>query len=221
MHAVLMPADLQPPFDGGGRSEGIHVSRIIRSIASRNGILDARQAEDLSLVEVGNGATGAWWAGLTDGDRLRISIGVAWEHWYVPHLGHVTHQPGEMQLDGVYMTHDGESLDVIHTERGDKSVLALHEIKATYKSTKTVGNLEGQWMWLAQTKSYCKALNTRLAYLHVLFLCGDYKYPITPQLRVWRIEYTQLEIDDNWSLMMSMVRHHQEQEREDMMKDTI
>ena len=77
----------------------------------------------------------------------------------------------------------------------------VHEVKATYKSTRTVGDLSSQWMWLAQIKAYCKGLDTRHARLHVLFLCGDYTYPIKPVLKVWDIEFTQEEIDANWELL--------------------
>jgi hypothetical protein len=128
----------------------------------------------------------------------------------MPHLGTVAYHPNEMEVQGIYMTHDGESVDVVWG--GD---LALHEVKTTYKSTKTVGDLLGQWMWIAQMKGYCKGLHTRVAYLHVLFLCGDYKYPITPQLKCWRVEFTQDEIDDNWEMMIDYVRHRRQMDFEE------
>lgn len=82
-----------------------------------------------------------------------------------------------------------------------KYVLVVHEIKATYKSTKTVGDLSTQWMWLAQIKNYCRAKGTKHAMLHVLFICGDYSRPIKPMLKCWKIEFTQEELDANWELM--------------------
>lgn len=210
MHTELIPITLSAPTSSLKRSEGIHVSAIIQAIAKETGILKADTAQSLSLIEV-EGGNEAWWAQLSPTDRLRISIGRAWEEWYVQFVDGCIDHPGEMELEGIYMTHDGESLDVIRRQ----SVLCLHEFKATYKSTKTVGDLTTQWMWLAQTKAYCKGLNTLVAYLHVLFLCGDYKYPISPQLKVWRITYTQQEIDENWSLLTDYVRHRQLMERED------
>lgn len=209
------------PVNGAPRSEGVHLSRIIRNIAVENGVLKKEWVEDLSLVEAGGDAAETWWNNLDDASRLRMSIGLAWEEWYVTQLGNVVFHPGEMQVDGIYMTHDGESLDTIMTPKGPNLHLCLHEVKATYKSTKTVGNLETQWLWLAQTKGYCKGLNTNIAYLHTLFLCGDYKYPITPQLKVWQIIYTDAEIEDNWDLCVSYMRHQQAQENEDLMRDTI
>lgn len=229
MKTELVSPVLAVPHSRHPRSPGVHVSSIIRRIAIQNGALKKEWIDDLDLVDA---SQEDWWASLSPASQLRIAIGLAWEEWYIPQLQTVSDHPGEMQVDGIYMTHDGESLDTLVTERpiiinsawgaGEPSrhVLALHEVKGTYKSTKTVGSLDTQWMWLAQTKAYCKGLNTLIAYLHVLFLCGDYKYPIEPQLKVWRITYTQLEIDDNWELMVGSMHHHRQQEREDLMRDT-
>ena len=208
------PVSLALPVGGPPRSEGVHVSRLIRGIARETGVLDAKWADDLSLVEI-PGEQEAWWDSLDEASRLRMSIGLAWEDWYVPQLEGVTYHPGEMFVDGVYMTHDGESLDTLVVEGTSTLCLVLHEVKVTYKSLKTVGDLSSQWMWVAQCKSYCKGLHCRLAYLHVLFLCGDYKYPISPQLRCWRLEFTQAEIDENWELMVSYLAHRRAMEREE------
>lgn len=210
MHTELMDVVLPVPISKHPRSVGVHVSSIIRSIAIENGVLKAEQAEGFSLVELSNDA---WWNGLKQADQLRICIGLAWEQFYIPYIGDVTDHPGEMQIDGIYLTHDGESIDTILTAKGEQPCKALHEVKGTYKSVKTVGDLATQWMWLSQMKGYCHALNTRLAYMHTLFLCGDYKYPITPQLKVWRIEFTQAEIDDNWELMVGYVEHQRNLQR--------
>lgn len=199
-----------PPQSGHGRSEGLHLSKIIKNIALENGALDPEYADDLSLVEV-SGRQEAWWNSLDPSVRLKMSMGLAWEDWYVPQLECVAYHPGEMQVDGIYMTHDGESLDFLMHKPTDLE-LALHEVKLTYKSENTVGNLTTQYMWLAQTKGYCKGLGTRVAYLHVLFACGDYSYPIRPTLRCWRIDYTQDEIDANWEDIIAYVKHRQEQE---------
>lgn len=204
--------------ESAGRSPGLHVSRIIRNIAIEAKILKIPvDVDTLSLREAG---TEEFWASLPEGDRLRMSIGLAWEAWYIPHLQDVVDHPGEMACEGIFMTHDGESLDVVYREGREDHLLAVHEIKATYKSTKTVGNLDTQWMWLAQIKAYCHGLGTRLAYLHVLFVNGDYSYPMTPKLKVWRLEFTDDEIAENWELLTSYARHHEAMEREALMKDT-
>lgn len=161
MIAELVPVILHLP-ESEPRSQGVHVSRLIRGIAAETGILKAEwvRIEDLSLVEA---SQHDWWESLDPSSRLRMSIGLAWEQWYLRQLEGVTPHPGEMQIDGIYMTHDGESLDLIVTPKGrGLYVPVLHEVKATYKSTKTVGNLTTQWMWLAQTKAYCVSPSTRI-----------------------------------------------------------
>lgn len=214
-----IPTAIGMPPEDAPRSPGIHLSKIIRNIAVENKALDAKWVEDFSLVEVDDG--GVWWNSLDPASQLRMSIGMAWEAWYLQTLSHVAPKPGELCIDGIYGTPDGESLDMVATAHGTKPVLCLHEIKTTSKSTNTVANLETQWLWLAQTKGYCKGMGTLVAYLHVLFLCGDYSYPITPQLKVFKITFTQMEIDDHWEMILSYVRHYQRMEREEMMKDTV
>lgn len=202
MIATEIPVDIKLPQSRTPRSKGIHVSSIIRSIATETGILKPEWAEELSLIDVRE---------ITDPVALlRISIGLAWEEYYIPTiLGPmgVADHPGEMFVEGIYMTHDGESLDVVLSERKKNVIITCHEVKATYKSTKTVGDMTEEWLYLTQIKAYCKGLGTRFAKIHILFLCGDYKYPIKPQLKCWQLEFTQQEIDDNWELLTDYRDH--------------
>ncbi len=193
-----LPLIIPPPKTP--RSVGVHVSGIIRCIATEHGILKSEWAEELSLVDV---------RVIEDPVAvLRICVGLAWEEWYIPQiLGPIfdaVDHPREMEVDGIYCTHDAESLSfgpeslsVIITDR--RMRLAGHEVKATWKSTRTVGDLSTQWMWITQMKAYCKCIGTTLFYMHTLFLCGDYTYPIKPILKHWEIEFTQEEIDSNWN----------------------
>lgn len=192
---LILPPPIVP------RSPGQHVSGIIRCLAVDMGILKPEWAEELSLVDARD---------ITDPVAvLRINIGLAWEEHYIPMLGDVADHPEEIHYEGIYMSPDGESVSVIITRGQPKHVLMVHEVKATYKSTKTVGEptTDNPWMWMAQIKSYCKALGTRFAVLHVLFLCGDYSYPIKPVLKKWQLEFTQQELDDNWALLMDYREH--------------
>ena len=198
-----VPVSLKLPPSRIARSKGIHVSSIIRCIAQETGILAPEYYEELSLSDVRE---------IKDPVAvLRMCIGLAWEEWYIPTLAEsgVIDHPGEMKLSGIFLTHDAESLSVIITEAGTKTALVVHEVKSTYKSTRTVGDLSTEWMWLSQIKAYCKALGTRFAMIHVLFLCGDYGYPIKPVLKCWQLEFTQQEVDDNWQLLTEYVQDHQ------------
>lgn len=205
MKATEQPISLTLPPSKTPRTPGQHVSGIIRCLATETGILKPEWAEELSLLDARE---------ITDPTAiLRIRIGLAWEEHYIPNLGDVIDHPGEIEAEGVYMSPDGESVSVIITDTHDQRwELIIHEVKATYKSMNTVGDLSGQWMWLSQIKAYCKAKGTLFAMLHVLFLCGDYTYPIKPVLKKWLIEFTQQEVDDNWQLLMDYRQHRMEVE---------
>jgi hypothetical protein len=200
MKATPIPVNLTLPDSPIFRSKGVHVSGIIRCIATEMGILKQEWVEELSLVDVRQ---------IVDPVALlRISIGLAWEEYYIRRIlcsEGVTDHPGEVKVDGVYMTADGESLDVIITPEDPQgtSQLVIHEVKATYKSTNTVGELVDEWMWMQQIRAYCKGAGTRFAKMHVLFLCGNYKFPLQPQLKCWLVEFTQEEIDESWELLTS------------------
>ncbi len=192
-----IPVNLTLPEPRVPRAKGTHVSGIIRAIAIETGILKAEWAEDKSMADSREIADPV--------AILRMNIGLAWEEHYISTflgpLG-VDNHPDLMCVDGVHMSPDGISMDVIITQRRKQYHSIIHEIKATYKSVNTVANLSKEFMWMSQVKSYCKGSKTRYAQLHVLFLCGDYSFPIKPQLKVWAIEFTQKEIDDNWSLLI-------------------
>lgn len=193
MKARLIDVELELPQPLFPRSEGVHVSGIIRCIATEYGILKPETAEELSLTDVRT---------ITNKTAiLRICMGLAWEEWYIPQIPNVVDHPGEMKVDGIYMTHDGESVDVIITLPSAGLQLICHEVKCTWKSINTVGNLDtkASWMWLTQIKAYCKGLGTRFACLHIYYVNGDYRRPLEPQLQVWEIEFEQEEIDETWA----------------------
>lgn len=191
------------------RSAGIHVSSIIRCIAAETNILVLRPEElaELSLVELKQS---------TRFDdpvvALRVSMGLAWEEWYIKtQLPNAIDHPDEMHCDGIFLSPDGEELDWIIRGKQTDLIHKIHEVKCTYKSTKTVGeteeDLKHQFMWMSQTKSYCHAAKTRYCDLHVLFVDGDYSFPMRPSAKIFHLEFDQHEIDDNWDLITSYRDH--------------
>jgi hypothetical protein len=62
-------------------------------------------------------------------------------------------------------------------------------------------------MWMTQILAYCKGVGTRFGVLHVLYLCGDYSFPIKPTREVWEIEFTQQEVDQTWDLLRDYRDH--------------
>lgn len=202
MNVTVEKVDSFPlPDTSSNRTPGLHVSSIIRLLAMDRGILTPQDAEELSLVDVRD------MSGIGIIAELRIHMGLAWEDHYLKCLPDVQKHPGELKLDGVYLSPDGESVSVIFTLPGKWGVI-IHEVKCTYKSTNTTTPrgkvLEGKknFLWMCQLKSYCKAKGTRHAVLHVLHVCGDYIRPIVPMLYRYHIEFTQQELDDNWNLLM-------------------
>lgn len=200
-----LPLNLGP----SNRTPGIHLSRIIKAIAMESKILHPQYAEDLSLEEIPS-KSDAWWEALEPYARLRMSMGLAWEAWYIPRLPGVDDHPGEMMLQNIYGTVDGLSMDAIWYNG-----LHVHEVKLTYKSVNTVGALEREWMWLAQAKGYAKMVGCRVVIFHILFVCGDYSRPIRPDLQVWRIEFTEAEIEASWDLYIEYVEYKKRLEMAD------
>jgi hypothetical protein len=201
-----VPVHLTLPGSATPRSEGVHLSGIIRSIAAETGFLKAGWVEDLSIHDRRL---------ITDPVAiLRMMIGLAWEQFYIQrvlvHEGVVDH-PDEMHNDDIFMSPDAEQMVSMVLRSGKRGIRKkIHEIKATYKSTNTVGDVYGEWMWLTQLKGYCHSARTLLGELHVLFLCGDYSMPIKPIAKRWAIEFTQEELDRNWQLMCDYKAHREE-----------
>lgn len=209
-----LPVTLAYPQSKTPRSPGLHLSNITKGIARETGILDRLEAESLSLIEIRGEE---WWTSLDEPTKIRIAIGLAWEQWYIPTLEGVVDHPEELCVDGIYMSRDGESLDIVmHESRPGfwEYIPALHEVKSTFKSVKTVSDIKSQWMWMAQMMGYCFAMSTTRAYLYVLCVVGDYKikrissplskqmgvYDIEPQLLKWQFDFTEHELERNWTL---------------------
>lgn len=210
MQVDLIDTQLIYPQSRHIRTPGIHVSNVLRLIAQENGVLKRERAEEFGLIDLQEkGNNEEWWDSLPEDVQTKICMGLAWEEWYLPQLEDVLDHPGEMCVEGVYMTHDGESLDVVVTFGGELLVLCIHEVKLTYKSLNTIGMLATQWLWLAQCKAYCKGKGTLIAYIHVLAVCGDYTFPIKPQRRIFRIIFTQAEIDEGWDVIIGYIQHFQ------------
>src|SRR5216110_60953 len=96
-----IPVTLNLPQGGEPRSQGIHCSSVIRCIASETGILKPEYVESLDLVDLDQAG---WWERLSPPVQLKISMGMAWDQYYLPSLGTVTPHPGELEVDGIFMS---------------------------------------------------------------------------------------------------------------------
>ena len=174
------------PESGSGRSDGIHVSEIVESLAIKLGYLEPDRN---------------W----TPTDVLRMKIGQAVEAWWGPHLetkwpDPFIWQPGELEKDGIFGTPDGESLS-------DKFGLEIHECKVTWLGTASNNKHAKQpglipWYWQAQFKSYC-AMNDKectSAVLHRFYVNGNYKPP-SPLYWPMRLTFDKGELRKHWDTM--------------------
>lgn len=99
-------------------------------------------------------------------------------------------RPGELECDGII-----GSPDAVDTE--DPAVV---EIKVTWKSSlRCIEDFREYW-W--QIKSYCWMLGVTRARLYVLYVCGDWRPPV-PQWRCWEVTFTDLELRENWMMMVN------------------
>jgi hypothetical protein len=171
------------------RSEGLHLSDVIRDMAFNLNVLDRKyDTEDM--------------------DKVLVLLGIAWENEITKQHPEILFHPGEFKRDGVVGTPDG-----ICVVDGDISLTGcdpvscrVHEFKYTRKSSRNflqhlIDNSGKVWMYLVQIKSYCKLLDSTEAWLHVLFANGDYSPNASPEYRIYRLSFTQAEIDANWKMV--------------------
>jgi len=135
-------------------------------------------------------------------DVVRVETGLVFENVLEQGLAEkfATVRPGEIVSDeGIYMSPDGVN----------PTLCAGEEYKATWKScrhglTDEYGMpLSGFIGWFIQMKGYAKWLMVRRYLLRVLFVNGDYSQPMSPKFLTWDIEFTDTEIDENWTMLVN------------------
>lgn len=138
-------------------------------------------------------------------DMRRIEIGLIFENMLERGLAEkfATVRPGEVISDeGIAMSPDGVNPDLVAGE----------EYKATFKSCRhglvdEYGMPLPQFLgWFLQMKGYAKWLGVRRFILRVLFLNGDYSQPLTPQFRCFDIEFSDEEVEENWTMLMNFAK---------------
>lgn len=121
----------------------------------------------------------------------------------------------------IYMSPDGIST----LDRDDYAELFMksghfcHEFKFTRKSCRDFCLQLNQrspktLMWQWQIMSYCKAMDTLAAKLHVMFIAGDYSRgedrtpgESTAPYKIFRAEFTEEDIESNWAKFRQHARH--------------
>lgn len=86
-------------------------------------------------------------------------------------------------------------------------VMRVGEIKYTSMSSKGSPEDEGGVFdpkfdkYFVQLMGYCYALHTQHGRLYAMFANGDYSRPFVPQFRVWDVDFSQNELEENWEML--------------------
>lgn len=215
--------------DSEGRSEGLHISEVIRDLAVTCNVLD-RKWVVVTLIEEQN--TNMMQLGLAFENYLEYSrqhpeiqihpgeyAAVVKGYCECGHKKH-EHERGvcigscrcrKLKQFVVYMSPDG--LSRINKEDYGHllSTHFLHEFKFTLKSSRAfIKHLRTRskkaLMWLWQILAYCYVLETLVAKLHVMFVAGDYSYSDSDEARaaykIFRLEFNEEDVNDNWQMLL-------------------
>ena len=162
------------------RSEGVHVSDCIHTLALALGHYEESELTEASVIrmELGRSFEYALIAMMTKDNPDRYA------------------QPGELELDDMFGTPD-----LFDTTDG-----AMEEIKLTWMSSNAEVDGKKFWRYWVQLKAYCKMWGASVGRLRVLFIMGDYRFDAGsggPVYRVWEQRFTQEELDENWLMLLS------------------
>jgi hypothetical protein len=105
-------------------------------------------------------------------------------------------RPGEIELDGIWMTPDAVDFGV--------DPPCLEEWKVTWRSMARDFEAE-HWHWFVHMKAYCHALHLTRANLRILYVNGDYK-PTVPRPQGYAIEFSQRELEEAWAMICNHAR---------------
>lgn len=182
--------------DNGTRSEGLHLSDIIKALMRR---LQPKRFSSAPFVMT-----------------PRMEMGILFEsalEWALVRK-YATVRPGEIvSPEGVAMSPDGIN----------PLLIAGEEYKCTSMSSRGgIVDENGQPLdkyihWFMQMKGYAKWLEVNLFILRVFFVNGNYNrsgllkdgsvdLDAGPTLRNYHITFSDEEIDDNWSMLMNVAR---------------
>ncbi len=157
------------------RAEGLHLSDVIQRIMA-----------DAGMIKTGGGFTDI---------ELTAEIGLLWEDVLsLVMRDKYAIRPPQICEDGIWMSLDGIAEDPL----GIYSVV-VEEYKAAWASSNKCPS--ENYKYMAQVKSYCRAIGTECAIMRIFHLMGDYRGS-GPLYKVSRIEFTRQELDENWALVL-------------------
>lgn len=158
-----------------GRSDGVHVSSVIRHLCLKlNHFDDTGEGPDLTRLQLGNAME----------DTLASRYAQDNPNKYVT--------LGELMKDGIYGTPD----------LFDVQDMSIIEIKLTWLSSNHGPDSLKFWKYWVQVKAYCYMLGVTLGRLCVCHINGGYgKEGGGPVYREWQREFSRQELGENWALI--------------------
>lgn len=192
----ILPAMLDANLDpmGTGRTEGLHLSQIIKRMRLEAG----EKLEDLPGEQPG----------------LRAQIGFLWEraieYAWKEYQGVTRPVDRGLQIreDGIHMSPDG-----LNREDG-----LIEEYKFTWKSRRKWDEAaeEEFWPWMVQVKGYARALGMTKVRFLVFWAGGAYFKGDRPQIGPWLTEFqwSREELDANWATVLRYRDVMQKEERD-------
>lgn len=189
---ILPPLDLEVRANQyTERSGGLHLSQITQDIMVTS-----------DPDRYGQDQGGAKWMNFIMGLVFERALERAWldrelTGSYRPGLI----RPGEVTKDGITGTPD--AYDFIAGEP--------EEFKCTKKSCRQDITDKKFWLYWIQLKAYAYMLGCNSGVLRVIFINGNYSHDDNdPEsgyvMRSWRAEWTQLELDETWFMLVSHAR---------------
>lgn len=171
------------------RSPGPHVSDLIQRFCIDRGIyLDSSDDPDLFDQSTGE-PTPTTLTRWQLGCALETAISTRYQQQYP----NTYVSPGELTLDGIHMTPDfGCLTDGL-----------IDEVKLSWQSSSHTPDSDKFLPRRMQLMSYLKGFDINVGRLHVCNVNGDYRGQRAPVYRVWEMEFTSREMNENWALLKS------------------
>lgn len=191
MGSIVLASTVMPTLLPMKRTPGLHVSQVIHYLASH--VLGHYKSSNASpsntaRLELGNAVERA----------LITALDETFPDEYI--------RPGELYVDGIYLTPDlfhlpswtvDEFKNSKITSRHDPTVEHCPACQGVAPTGCTK-----MWKWWVQIASYCRAMNSTRGRLRVLFNRGDYTDG-QEQYGEWIREFDREELSTNWSMVLS------------------
>ena len=162
-----------------------HVSAIVRSLCLRLGHFD--DDSDVSDETIISQRQTRWELGSSFESAVIRALAARYASAYPDRYLLI----GELEKDGIIGTPD--LVDLVLT--------AVVEIKLTWISSRHDIESEKFWKYLVQLMAYCYMFETYTGLLHVCHVNGNYRGDRGPTYRAWQIDFTQVELFENWRML--------------------